>query len=69
MAGPSAATQQSGYDPLAHLPAGYVLTRAIQDAIEAAYAANNFQPLSDGQIQAIVGAPKAFPTSLPRLPC
>jgi len=56
----------SGYAPLAWLPAGQVLTRDREAALQGAYVSNGFQPLSQAQITAAVGAAIAYPTSLPR---
>lgn len=45
------------WDPVAHLPAGRLLTPAILDGLIAAFNANGKQPLSAAQIEAIAGPP------------
>ena len=50
------------------LPPGFLRTRALDDAITAAWIANDYQPLSNAQVLAITGPAPALITSLPRLP-
>lgn len=57
-----------GYDVLAHLPAGQVLTRERVEALTAAYVANGSQTLTADQVTAAVGPATATPTSLKRQP-
>jgi hypothetical protein len=57
-----------GYDPCNDIPPGLVLTRPMQDALIAAYAANHYKPLSQAQIEAITGPALPFPQWLRRLP-
>ena len=57
----------NGYDPIAHLPAGQVLTREREAALLDAYIANDRQPLSDAQITAAAGAALPPITSIKRL--
>ena len=53
------------YDVTAHLPAGVILTSETDRALMDAWAANNGEPLSAGQITAIVG-PAQPPVSIAR---
>ena len=46
------------------LPPGIVRTRAIDDGLTAAWAANGYRPLSSAQILAVTGPAPAFPTLL-----
>jgi hypothetical protein len=55
------------WDPVAHLPAGRLLTPEIFDGLIAAFNANGKQPLTDEQIEAIAGPPLPVPATLPRL--
>lgn len=57
-----------GYDPCNDIPPGIVLTRAIQDGLLSAYAANGYKPLTQAQIEAITGPAPPFPQWLRRLP-
>lgn len=45
---------------------GLLLTRDLEQAIVAQYAANNFTPLTQAQVLAITGPLPAYPTGLPR---
>lgn len=45
---------------------GLVLTRELDVALAAAYAANGSAPLSSAQVLAITGTPPVFPASLKR---
>lgn len=53
-----------GYDPVAHLPAGRLLTPEILDGLIAAYNANGRLPLSEQQIEAVAGAPLPVPATI-----
>lgn len=53
------------YDLISLLPAGQEMTRDRYDALAAAYAANNYQPLSEAQIVAAVGPALPPPNSPP----
>jgi hypothetical protein len=55
------------WDPLAHLPAGRLLTPDILDGLIAAFNANAREPLSAAQIEAIAGPPLPVPATIPRL--
>ena len=57
---------RSMWDVLAHLPAGYVLTAEIDYKLHVAWSANGVpkQPLTDAQIEAIVGPPLPPVTTL-----
>lgn len=55
----------AAFDLSAFLPPGIVATRALQDALCAAYQANGGQ-LTQAQILAITGPAPAFPSTLPR---
>lgn len=58
------------YDPrnaLVDFAPGVVLTREIEAALVAQYAANGNQPLSSGQVLAITGPLPAPVTSIPYL--
>jgi hypothetical protein len=46
---------------------GFVMTRDLEAALLAQYAANGYTPLTQGQVLAITGTPPAFPTGLKRL--
>jgi hypothetical protein len=59
---------QNGYDVIAHLPAGQVLTRDRTDALVQAYVDNGRQPLSADQVTAAVGPALPAITSIKRLP-
>jgi hypothetical protein len=50
------------YDITANLPAGYVITRATLDALQEAFEANGRQPLSDAQVEGVIGQPLPTPT-------
>jgi hypothetical protein len=58
--------QYRSWDPLAHLPAGMVLTREREQALMAAYIAGGRQPMSDAAIQAVLGAPLPYPATIRR---
>lgn len=72
MAGPTPQQAQTGYDILAQLPAGYVLTRESTDALEALWISNNYVPPSAAQIlaavEAVDGPQPAYPAGLRRFP-
>lgn len=45
---------------------GFVMSRDIETALLAQYAANGYTPLTQAQVLAITGTPPAFPTGLKR---
>lgn len=45
---------------------GVLMTRAIETALGAQYAANGYTPLSQSQVLAIAGTPPVFPTTMKR---
>ena len=53
-------------DALKQYAGGAILTREIEDALHAAYAANGFTPVTEAQVLAIV-TPPALPSGLVRL--
>lgn len=67
--GPGRDVQQSGYDIYAALPAGYVLTRESEAALQAAYVANNFEPPSSpallSAVEAVDGLQPIYPATTP----
>lgn len=59
------------YDPRDALYAfapGLIMTRDLEQSLVAQYAANNYTPLTQGQVLAITGPLPAFPSTIPRLP-
>lgn len=54
----------AGWDPLAHLPQGALLTTAREAGLMAAFAANNYQPLTHEQIAAVCGPDLPFPATI-----
>jgi hypothetical protein len=66
---PPVAPGTSTYDYIAVidlLAPGVVLQREILDGVSAAYAANNFQPLTQAQVVAVTGPLPSYPTTLKR---
>ena len=60
------ATRTPGWNVLAHLPPGYILTAAIDRDLHVAWAAKGGD-LTDSEIAAIVGPPLPFPATIRRL--
>lgn len=59
------------YDPRNALYAfapGLILTRELEQSLVAQYEANDYQPLTEGQVLAITGPLPPFPSEIPRLP-
>lgn len=54
------------HTPLLQFAPGVVMTRDIETALLAQYAANGYTPLTQAQVLAITGTPPAFPTGLKR---
>lgn len=60
--------QYDVHTPLLQYAPGIVMTRDIETALLAQYAANGYTPLTSAQVIAITGTPPAALTTIKRLP-
>jgi hypothetical protein len=54
------------HTPLMRKAPGVLMTREIEAALLAQYAANGYTPLTTDQVLAITGTPPAYPSGMPR---